>query len=69
MIDFAKNEDAIFIFLINSADFKNIIHEKNIRVEILSKSSLDLRCKTNLFIAFDSMSFVLSSSNFIENLN
>ena len=51
MIDFAKKNDAISIFSMNFADFENMIHDKNIRVEISFKSSFYSRRKKNLFIA------------------
>ena len=53
MIDFAKKNDAILIFSMNSANFENIIHDKNILVEILFESSFDSRREKNSSIAFD----------------
>ena len=41
------------MFSINSADFENMIHDKNIRVEISFGSSFDLRRERDSFIAFD----------------
>ena len=53
MIDFVKENNAISIFSMYFEDFENMIHDKNIRVEILFESSFNSRRERNSFIAFN----------------
>ena len=52
IMNFVKKNDAILIFSMNFADLKNMIHDRNIRVEISIELSFNSRRERSLSIAF-----------------